>query len=239
MRNSIIIGIFLIAGNAVFSYPQERLSFESRNTVMFGALKGMLCTTSFYLLSSYLWNDLKFKPSPIAAAIWASLGGFIGGSWAYAYVPESHYEYAKKGVLVTKESSLIKLISVTDVGLMVSMLKDYFFKERLPLFSAFTELSNTYTRLQEYEESLHAVLGSYRVDLHADCQLLLLDVANLKTIVKKAMMPLKEDANFIAEYNAQTMYQMQQAQLMAAHAAESSALAQWLKPTVSAVIVTK
>jgi hypothetical protein len=231
--------LLLIASNVCLSYAQEPLSSESRNAVMRGVLKGMIYTTSFYLISSYLWNEFKFKPSPLAAAIWASLGGSIGGSWAYFCTPEFHYEYAKKGILVTKASSLIELIATTDVTLIVASLKDYFFKERLPLFSAFTQLSNIYTRLQEYEESLQAVLGSHRVDLHADCQLLLLDVASLKAIVKKAMMPLKEDANFIAEYNAQTMQQMQQAQLMAAHAAESSALAQWFKPTVSAIVITK
>lgn len=238
MKNKvIIISILAISSTFIGCQGEYSLSSQSKNSIVAATLKGVGITSCSYLFCSYLWNDFKFRPSPIASIVWASVGGLIGGGWAYAHTPEAHYEYAKKGVLSTKTSNLMQLIIITDVLLIVSSLKEHFFKEKLPLFTAFTELTVVFNRLQDYEESLQVVLDSHRTDLHQDAQELLKDIAHLKNVLKKAMMPLKEDAHFIAEYNAQTMHQMQEAQMIAAHAAESSAWAQWVKPTV--IVTTK
>lgn len=235
------IGLFLVLAACSHTgfgqYPS--LSDQSKQEIVISALKGAAVSVGSYMGLFFLSHNFRLPlltNRPGSYLIAAGIGATIMGLWRYNHVPESHFSYAKKGTIELTSNRLFDMLLHVPAHAMLNSLKDYFFNERLPLITSFKRLNSLYERLQSYIESFEFVLSSNQTDLYQESQQYILKLENYQALIKEAIKQIKEDPNYIAESNAQTMHEMQIAQANMAAAANSSALAQWAKPDPAIII---
>ena len=217
-------------------YPS--LGCDSRNAIAFSALKGAAAGVAGYVAWHLLAHDFKLprlSQHPYALA-WAAVGATANALWAYTNTTESHFTYAKKGIYALGDNDLLNLILNSDSATIIQALKDFLFREKLPLYTSFRRLNAIYADLESYANSLNGVLSSSRTDLYQEATELQVVVEIYQNIIQEVFKQLRDDANFITECNAGTMEEIQHAQMIAAQAAQSAAFAQWSRPTEVVVI---
>jgi hypothetical protein len=222
-----------------FSAEQDGmgLSSESQQLIGFSAFKGAVAGVSSYVLGYWLSHDYKLpriSEHPLAYGLWALAGATLMGLWRSQYTPEAYYSYAQDGIIRILDEGIIAMITEAEPAQIAQVLKDQFFKHKFPLFMAFRYLETRYDLLEQYKDALYQVLQSSRTDLHTQSFNMLEAIDMCQGIIKMGITQLKEDPKFIEECNAQTMVEIQHAQMVAADAAHSNAVASWvnaLRPT--------
>lgn len=241
MKNKLIFRnlLFLMLLISKNSSSQIPLGSRSRDEVVIATITGGLVGAGSFMVLGWLFNDFKF-PSltkfPGFYLFSTIMGAAMGGTWSYMHTPEAYYEYALNNVRYLEHNKLLEIIANARTDSIVAGLKDYFFKEKFPLYVAFTRLTLFFNQLQDCENALLTVVSSHRHDLYEQSHFLLQEVRKMQSLIKSAMIPLKEDTQFLVEYNAQTMQQMQEAQMATAEATQAAALAQWIKPTATIIV---
>jgi len=209
-------------GSTLDEYPS--LSFQSKKAIGRSALIGGISTLGIYALGYSLFHNFTLpRPSehPTAYALWAGSGALAMGISAYNYAPESHFTYAKKGLLELSNNDFFYMAVDSKPETLIADLKDYFFKEKFPLASAYNALNSFYEQLEKYRISFDEVLGSSRTDLYEEAYFFNSLVNAFQNMIKDMIKSLKEDPNFITECNAY-------AQLVSVNAAQSAAAAAWV-----------
>lgn len=219
---TIIIFSSTLHGATLNEYPS--LSFQSKKAIGRSSLIGGISSLGIYALGYSLFHDFKLpRPSqhPVAYALWAASGALAMGISAYNYVPETHFTYAKKGLLELSNNDFFYMAVESKPETFIADLKDYFFKEKFPLAFAYNRLNSFYEQLESYRISFDEVLGSSRTDLHEEALFFNALIDAFENMIKDMIKALKEDPNFITECNAY-------AQLVSANAAQSLAAAAWV-----------
>ena len=216
----------------VFAHgDQEPISLgcDSRNAVAYASFKGALAGLGAYagfqlITNNFKWHAITDHPYKALAALF--IGGAINGFWAEQYTPEKHFEFARAELLRISQNELFVLLVSTEPDKLISTLKDRYFREKLPLYTAFKQLDKICSVVDQSKESLNQVLASTRQDLYQEANELQMIADMYLVILKDIFKQLKSDSNFIAECNAGTLELMKEAQEAAAHAAEASAFTQ-------------
>jgi hypothetical protein len=221
----------LISTSLVFANgtPESvSLGYDSRNAVAFATLKGALAGFGAYAGLRFLINNFKLDifEHPYAATASTLAGAAIFGIWKYQYTPEKHFKFARTELLRISQNELFSLLITTEPDRLVSTLKDQFFREKLPLYTAFKQLDRICSVVDQSRESLKVVLASTREDLHQESNEWQMIADMYLVILKDVFKQLKNDPNFIAECNAGTLELMKEAQEATAHAIETSTFTQ-------------
>lgn len=206
------------------------LGCASRNAVLLTTLEGGVAGLTAYS-GLYALTHGGFKgvtEHPYVASIFTVAGSVIAGVWQYNNVAESQFSYAKRELLKISEDNLFALILTVDESALIATIKDSFFREKLPLYVAFKRLNRISVLIDKCQESLDIVLGSERADLYQESNELQVLGQLYQNVLKDVFQQIKADPNFISECNAGTMEAMQEAQMMAAQAAQSSAMTQFM-----------
>lgn len=216
-------------------YPS--LGCKSRNQVIAGSLKGGVLSLGAYTALYWLTQDFtvpNFSKHPFLPAFLTVAGATIGGLWSYSYLPETEFTYAKRGLIRLAENNndLLELIMVNDPAQLVDHLKKHFFKQALPLYTAFNTCNKMYKNLDTYQDSLQKVLESDRIELHEESQELLIIIDIYQELLRTALKTIREDANFLNECNTGALQEMQHAQEAAAAAAQTAVFVQMTKPNI-------
>jgi hypothetical protein len=204
------------------------IGYDSRNEVIFASVKGAFAGFGAYAGIRFIANNFKLDilQHPYATALSTVAGAAIFGFWKYQYIPENHFTFARSELFRISQNELFALLITTEPDKLVNTLKDRFFREKLPLYTAFRQLDRICSVVDQSKESLKEVLASTREDLYQESSQLLMIADMYLEILKDVFKHLKNDPNFIAECNAGTLEQMKEAQEIVAHAAETSALTQ-------------
>ena len=231
-KGILFTSLLILSASLSYGNTSLQLSSESKREIIVSAVKGGISGLATFALGYCLAHEFKKFPflsqHPITYIVWASVGAGIMAIWRYNHVAESHFVFAKDGLMSIPKDSLLNLVTHTELNAVLAQLKNYFFKERFPLSASFRRLEELYACLQEYSNSLQEVMVSGRNDLKQESQELLVLIEMYQDTIQNVMRIVKDDPNFITECNAQTMVAMQQAQMMAAQAAQSNAIASWV-----------
>ena len=216
-----IIGCFAIGSTSQCANEYVPLSAKSKEAILFSALKGGLTTAGSFAGLGYLFSGElpKLREHALAYGIAAGIGSLIMGYYRWNYVPESHYNYAIEGVSLVASYQLIVDLLQTSPQDIVPLVKDAYFKAKFPLYQGFHFLNRQYELLDSYYASFGIVADSYRTDLKEASNEYMLLIQAIQEVIRGALKMLKEDPDFITECNAQTMIEMQHAQMVAAQAA--------------------
>lgn len=205
------------------------LCCDSRNSVVLatakGALAGFGAFVGFHILSNGFCMPSVSK-NPRMAAFFTLAGAALSGLWKYQHTPEKHFDFARKELLHIAQNDLFSLLVNIEPEKLIITLKDRYFREKLPLYTAFKQLDKICAVVDQSKESLKEVLTSTRSDLHQESNELQMIADMYLVLLKDIFKQLKDDPNFIAECNAGTLELMKEAQEAAAHAAQSSAFTQ-------------
>lgn len=207
------------------------LSTESQNEIAISALKGGLTVSAIYTAGYALFNDFKL---PILSehkkiyAILGALGAITMGIFRYNFVPERYYESADYELEKISHNTLILLALTVRDKEFIDQVKLLFVRESFPLVCAFNHMNELYSHLQKIDESLDEVLNSSRLDLQSDCCQMQIVVQTMQNALELGLKTIKEEPQFMNEYNAQTSLAMQQVQMALAQAAHSQATAAWV-----------
>ncbi len=221
--------VFVSSVSADSQTESVSLGCDSRNEVAFSSLKGAVAGFGAFAGLYALTNNFKFPTvtkHPYGIALSTLAGAIIGGWWKYQYTPEKHFEFARTELLRIAQNELFGLLITTEPDTLISTLKDRYFREKLPLYTAFKQLDRICLMVDRCKESLAEVLASTRADLYQESNELQMIADMYLVILKDVFKQLKNDPNFIAECNAGTLELMKDAQEAAAQAAESSAFTQ-------------
>lgn len=205
------------------------LGCHSRNEIAFATIKGAVAGFGAYAGFQLITNSFKLQSitdHPYKATAAALLGSLINGVWTYQYTPEKQFEFARDALVGISHNELFGLLIATEPDKLVDTLKDRYFREKLPLYTAFKQLDKICSIVDQSKESLAEVLSSSREDLYQESNELQMLADMYLVILKDVFKQLKNDPNFIAECNAGTLELMKEAQEAAAQAAESSAFTQ-------------
>ena len=211
--------------------PSESVSLgcDSQNAVTLatveGGLAGFGTLYALYALT-HGFNLPKLSENRYSIALFTLGGAVIGGLWKYQYTPERQFIFARKALLDVSENELFTLLVTTEHATLISILKDRYFREKLPLYTAYKQLDKICAIVDQSKDSLKEVLGSYRTDLYQETNELLMIADIYLGILKDVFKLIKDDPNFINECNAGTLELMKEAQEAAASAAQSSAFSQ-------------
>lgn len=209
------------------------LSPESKNAVLISALKGALSGVGIYAGGSALFNGslpsfgcpCEQKPYVIAAAI----GALTMAAWRYNYSPECYYDDAFKELERISQNQLIILVLSMRGSEFVEQIKQLYVRDSFPLVNAFRHMNYLYSRLEAIDQSLDEVLNSSRTDLYASCYEMQIVIQTIQSALECGLKLIKEEPQFINEYNAQTSIAIQQTQAAIAQAAYSQATAAWIQ----------
>ncbi len=225
----LLLSIGLIYGSSLIQATP--LSSESQKEIAISALKGGLTVAAIYTAGYALFNDFEL-PSVAehtkTYAILAALGAVTMSWWRYNYVPESYFDYAQHELEKVSNNKLIMLILSLRSTDLIDHIKKLYVRESFPLVCAFNQMNILYSRLESIDESLDIVLHSSRTDLHGACYEMQIIVQTIQTTLEIALKTIKEESQFMNEYNAQTSLALQQAQTVLAQAAHSQATAAWV-----------
>ena len=205
------------------------LGCDSQNAVTLATVEGGLAGLGAYYAFYALTHDFhlpKLSKHPYSMALFTLGGAVIGGIWKYQYTPERQFEFARKELLGISQNELFTLLVTTEPDALISTLKDRYFREKLPLYTAYKQLDKICSLVDQSKDSLKEVLGSYRTDLYQETNELLMIADMYLVILKDVFRQIKDDPNFINECNAGTLELMKEAQEAAASAAQSSAFSQ-------------
>lgn len=217
-------------------YPS--LGCDSTNAIAFSAVKGALAGLGVYLAGHWLTHDFKlpsFSQHKGGLALSATAGAVVNAFWKFAYVSETQFKYAKKGLFALDNDDLLALVLNVDMETVAQSIREFLFREKLPLYVAFTHLNVVFENLDSYYDSLSAVLASSRTDLYQEASELQVLIDIYQQVIEQVFMQLRADPNFLNECNAGTLEEIQYAQMLAAQAAQSAAFAQWARPDVVVV----
>ncbi len=216
-----IAGCFVVGSTIQCGNEYVTLSAKSKEAILFSALKGGLITVGSYAGLGYLFSGEipKLQEHALAYGIAGGIGTLIMGYFRANYVPEAHYNYARDGLYVVASYQLIVDLLETSEQDIVPLIKDAYFKAKFPLYEGFRFLNRQYDLLDSYYASFAIVADSYRTDLKESSNDYMLIIQGFQAVIRGALKVLKEDAGFINECNAQTMIEMQHAQMVAAQAA--------------------
>lgn len=207
------------------------LSSESQKEIAISALKGGLSVAAIYTAGYALFNDLEL-PSVWehrkTYAIVAALGAVTMAWWRYNYVPESYFDFAQRELEKVSNNKLIMLVLSVRGADFIDHIKNLYVRESFPLVCAFKQINVLYSRLESIDESLDTVLHSSRSELHGSCYEMQIIVQTIQSALEIALKAIKEEPQFINEYNAQTSLALQQTQAVIAQAAHSQATAAWV-----------
>jgi hypothetical protein len=224
--------MLLTAPCLVRAENQVTLGSQSQKKVAISAFKGSVGAMATFAFLHWLVNDFKLpgiKEYALPYTVAASTGGILMALWGYSNTPESQFVYAQKGFNQFAQQPLLEIIANSDEKTLVDNLKEAYFRERFPLYSAFKSLDDMFMVLESYRASLDEVVASYRTDLYEQSYEILVLIDVYEAMIKDVMKVIKLDPNFIAECNAQTMVEIQYSQMVAAQAAQSSATAAWVQ----------
>lgn len=204
------------------------LCCESRNAVALaaaqGALAGFGAFVGFHMLTTFTVPNVSHHR--YAASIMTLTGAALAAIWKYQHTPERHFDFAHKELVRVAHHELFQVLVTTDPAQLIITLKDRYFREKLPLYTAYLQVDKICAVVDEAKESLKKVLESGRSDLHSESNELLMIADMYLVILKDVFKQIKEDANFISECNAGTLELIMEAQEAAASAAQSSAFSQ-------------
>ena len=231
------LSALMVSASAWADADYPSLGCKSRNQVIISSLKGGALNLSMYTALYWLTQDHElpnFRSHPLLPAIATIAGAAVGGLWTYFYLPESEFTFAKRGLIQLAENNndLLELIMVNDSAQLVDYLKKHFFKEALPLYTAFNTCNKMYKNLDTYQNSLQKVLESDRTELYEESQELLIIIDIYQELLRMALKTIREDANFLNECNTGALQEMQHAQEAAAQAAQTAVFVQMTKPNV-------
>lgn len=217
----LIISMIVLCSNAcAATHECVELSSRSKQSLILSALKGGIAGASAYAGFSYLAN--RELPRFFAnSGKYSIAAGLTALTWAFfqsCYTPEAYYNFVCEKVKAFEAEPLIQELFSTNRDV-VSLLKDYYFKAKFPLYSGFQFLNRYYAILEECINSCNVVVHSYRADLHNAALEYAQVIAAWQQVLKESIKIIKEDPNYLNECNAQTMVEMQHAQAVAAHAA--------------------
>lgn len=209
------------------------LSYESKKSVLVSTIKGALGGGALYAVGSALMNTPveipclggHIKAYSIAAACGALSMGLLG----YNYLPESYYDDAYAQLERISLDSLTLLVISLRGAEFVEQIKQLYVRDSFPLVSAFRNMNYLYSRLEVIDASLDQVLNSSRIDLYASCYEMQIIIQTIQSALEVALQLIKDEPQFINQYNAQTSLAMQQAQAVIAQAAYSQASAAWVQ----------
>lgn len=206
------------------------LSSDSKKAIAISAFKGSLITLSAFIGGYALINGKFIHPSSHVAAysIFTALGAVAVGWWRYNHVPESYYDHAYKELTKIAREPLITLALSVKGADFIEQIKYLYVRDSFPLVKAFTRMNYLYSQLQLIDQSLDQVLHSSLTDLHADCFEMQILIQTIQDALEHGMKQIKEETQFINEYNAQTSLALQQTQAIIAQAAYSQATATWV-----------
>lgn len=206
------------------------LSTDSKKAIALSALKGSLVTISMYVGGYALLNDFEIpnlREHQTPYAIFAAIGALTFGWLVYNHVPESYYDHAHKELRKIGDDPLITLALSVRGNDFTDQIKSLYVRESFPLVTAFKRMNYLYSQLELIDQSLDQVLHSSLIDLHADCFEMQILIQTIQNALEISMKQIKEDAQFINEFNAQTSLALQQTQAIIAQAAHSQAAAAW------------
>lgn len=207
------------------------LSYESKKAIVVSALKGGLTTISTYIAGYALFNDFtmpRLSEHQTAYSIFATIGVLSMGWWRYQYVPESYYDWAHRELEKIARDKLVMLVLSLRGTELIEQIKYLYVRDSFPLVSAFKHINYLLSRLESIDESLDHVLCSSLKDLHASCFEMQIFVQTIQSALENSLKLIKEQPQFINEFNAQTSLAMQQAQAAIAQATHSQATATWV-----------
>ncbi len=207
------------------------LSTDSKKAMVLSALKGSLVTISTYVGGYALLNDFEIPDlfeHQTAYSVFAAMGALTMGWWRYNHVPESYYDHAHKELKKIADEPLITLALSVRGNDFTDQIKSLYVRESFPLVAAFKRINYLYSQLELIDQSLDQVLHSSLTDLHADCFEMQILIQTIQHALENSMKQIKEDAQFINEFNAQTSLALQQTQAIIAQAAHSQATATWV-----------
>lgn len=206
------------------------LSTDSKKDIALSALKGSLVLVSAFVGGYALLNDFEIphlREHQTAYSVFAAIGALTLGWWSYNHVPESYYDHAHKELKKIADEPLITLALSVRANDFTDQIKSLYVRESFPLVTAFKRMNYLYSQLESIDRSLDEVLHSSLTDLHADCFEMQILIQTIQNALENSMKQIKEDAQFINEFNAQTSLALQQTQAIIAQAAHSQAAAAW------------
>lgn len=213
-------------------YPTS-LSYDSKKSVVVSAVKGALGATALYVGGSAVVNN-NFRIPCLGGhikgySIAAALGALAMGAWSYNHLPESYYDDAYAQLERISHNNLILLVISLRGAEFIEQVKQFYVRDSFPLVSAFKHMNYLYSCLEAVDTSLDYVLNSSCVDLYAACYEMQIIVQTIQSALEIGLQLVKDEPQFINEYNAQTSLAMQQAQALIAQAAYSQASAAWVQ----------